>query len=196
MSSIHFPGSRQYGSIGDIENKAELGEAEAADIVKVMGTKEQCAAAAEVLQVSTERPARNGPSGRGGSSDLPSRTLSIPIKYHHAIADQPNLIRSIRSAGGFITIPSPAPPRPNTTKPASNGDTNGTSLAAKAARIDLDGDEESSGASEGEWVIQPNYEGSAEGDADWSVRAKEEDLDKAVAILEEAVEKAKAATHG
>ena len=48
---MHFPGSRQYSSLGDIENKDELADAEAGDIVKVMGSKEACAKAAELLQV-------------------------------------------------------------------------------------------------------------------------------------------------
>ncbi len=49
---VHFPGSRQYNSIGDIENADELGGAESGDVVKVMGTKEICAKAGELLQAS------------------------------------------------------------------------------------------------------------------------------------------------
>ena len=48
---IHFPGSRQYGSVGAIENATEVGEATESDIVKVIGSKEACAKAAELLQV-------------------------------------------------------------------------------------------------------------------------------------------------
>lgn len=50
--SVHFPGSRQYTSIGEIENRDEVGDAEAGDIVKVMGSKEICVKAAELLQAS------------------------------------------------------------------------------------------------------------------------------------------------
>ena len=52
LPSVHFPGSRQYSSLGDIENKDDLEDAQAGDIVKVMGSKEACAKAAELLQVS------------------------------------------------------------------------------------------------------------------------------------------------
>lgn len=54
--SVHFPGSRQYNSLGEIENKEELESADSGDIVKVMGTKEICAKAAELLQVSSPSP--------------------------------------------------------------------------------------------------------------------------------------------
>jgi len=54
-TSVHFPGSRQYTSIGEIENSDELGDAEAGDIVKVVGTKEVCGKAAELLQVIFKR---------------------------------------------------------------------------------------------------------------------------------------------
>jgi hypothetical protein len=58
----------------------------------------------------------------------------------------------------------------------------------------LDADEPA--AEEGEWEVRENYEGSDEGELEWTVRAKEEDLDKAIAVLEQALEKAQAATHG
>lgn len=48
---IHFPGSRQYTSIGEIENSEEVAGAEPGDIVKVMGTKEVVEKAAESLKV-------------------------------------------------------------------------------------------------------------------------------------------------
>jgi len=44
--------------------------------------------------------------------------------------------------------------------------------------------------------MKANYEGVGDGEMDWTVRAKEEDLDKVVGVLGDAVEKAKAATHG
>ncbi|RSH91859.1 hypothetical protein EHS25_009229 [Saitozyma podzolica] len=175
-TAVHFPGSRQYGSIGEIENKDEVADADPKDIVKVMGTKEACAKAAELL------------AGRA-TPDFSSRSISIPNKYYHAITEQQNLLRSIRNSGGHLTFPQPEPARPSV-KPSG---TNGASLAAKTARIDLDADEPA--AEEGEWEVRENYEGSDEGELEWTVRAKEEDLDKAIAVLEQALEKAKAATH-
>jgi hypothetical protein len=53
-AAIHFPGSRQYASVGDIENAEEVGDAAPADVVKVVGTKEATSQAAESLKVSDE----------------------------------------------------------------------------------------------------------------------------------------------
>jgi polyribonucleotide nucleotidyltransferase len=185
-ATIHFPGSRQYNSLGEIDNKAELGDAEAGDIVKVMGTKEAIAKATEALQTAPPEHAR-GPRNRGGNGgDLASRTISVPNKFYHAVAEQPSLIRQIRAAHGFLTIPTPAPAKPSV-RPGANGN----DLAAKTARIDLDAE----AAPEYEWEVRTNYEGAAEGDLEWEVRAKEADLDRAAAVLEKAVAAAAAATH-
>ena len=85
-----------------------------------------------------------------------------------------------------------APARPVATRPAVNGNANG--LAAKTARIDLDGGEEET--VDRSWEMRENYQDAVEGELNWVVRGKEEDLGKAVAVLESAIEKAKAATHG
>ena len=193
-TAIHFPGSRQYASVGEIENKDELESADAGDIVKVMGSKEGCAQAAEQLQTVTERPARaDRPDNRAPAQDLPSRSISIPTKYYHHITSDQSLLRSIRSAGGSLAYPQPAPPKPTVSRPS----TNGTSLAAKAARIDLDaGDGEDDGlVEEGEWEMIENYQDGAEGELEWVVRAKEDDLDKVEGVLQEAISRATAATH-
>ena len=190
-TAIHFPGSRQYTSVGEIENKDELEGAEAADVVKVMGSKEGCAQAAEQLQIFTERPARV--DTRTPAQDLPSRSISIPTKYYHHITSDQSLLRSIRSAGGSLAYPHPAPPKPIVARPS----TNGTSLAAKAARIDLDADEGADDGlvEEGEWELIENYQEGTEGEMDWVLRAKEEDLDKVEGVLQGAVGRATAATH-
>ncbi|WWC91688.1 uncharacterized protein L201_006634 [Kwoniella dendrophila CBS 6074] len=198
---IHFPGSRQYASVGEIENASELGDAPEGDIVKVIGTKEVVAKATELLQVSNERPARTD-SRQGRSTpqnDYPSKSLSIPTKYYHAIAEQRNLIQQIRNVGAFITIPN-APPKPTHPKPSAASNGNGNDLAAKTARIDLSGGNDDTDDSlldlEVGWELTDNYQNSQDGEQDWSVRAKEpKDLEKAIEVLENAVEKAKSATH-
>ncbi|ORY33442.1 putative SCP160 protein [Naematelia encephala] len=192
---IHFPGSRQYGSVGDIENKEELGQVDEKDIVKVIGSKEASAQAAELLQVSSERAPRTDARNRD-TSDMVSKTLSFPAKYYHAIADQPNLIRQIRSSGGQISLPQPAPPRVKFEKKLDGVDGGATSLAAKAARIDLDAAEQDEELVQGEWELRDNFEGMPAGDLDWVVHARsEEELEKAVKLLESAAEKAKSSTH-
>lgn len=189
---MHFPGSRQYSSVGAIENASDVESAEAADIVKVIGTKETVAKATELLQVSSERPAREQNRGGRDNDDWTTRKVSIPTKYYHAVADYPNLIRSIRNAGGQVQLPQPAPPKPTVTRPSSDG----VSLAAQAARIDLDGgaDQEVEDI-QGNWEVIQNYQDGDDSEMDWAVRGKEEILDKLVSILDTAVEKAKTATH-
>ncbi|TXT10874.1 hypothetical protein VHUM_02379 [Vanrija humicola] len=186
-TAVHFPGSRQYNQIGEVDNADELEGVEAGDIVKVVGTKEAVAQAAELLQVASPERGTQNRGGRGGNADLATREVSIPVKYYHAVAEQPNLIRQIRSANAFLTIPTPAPAKP-VHVPSANGD----SIAAKTARIDLDAEDE---PVEGEWEIRANYEGAGDEALSWVVRAKEEDLDKAVAVLDKAVKQAESASH-
>ena len=189
--SVHFPGSRQYGSIGKIENASELEGAEAGDLVKVIGTKEVVAKATELLQVSSERPQQQNRGGGRDTPDWTTRTVSIPTKYYHAVADYPNLMRSIRNVGGQVQLPQPAPPKPKATQSS-----NGNSSAAQAARIDFDGgDNQEAEEVTGSWEVIQNYQDGDDSEQEWTVKGKEENLDKLVSILESAVEKAKSATH-
>jgi hypothetical protein len=191
--SVHFPGSRQYGSVGQIENASDLEGVEAADIVKVIGTKEVVAKATELLQVSSERPQQQNRGGRDAAPDWTTRSISIPTKYYHAVADYPNLMRSVRNIGGQVQMPQPAPPKPTVTRPSTGG---GLSLAAQAARIDLDGgDDQEAEDIAGNWDVIENYQDGDDSEQEWTVRGKEENLDKLVSIIETAVEKAKSATH-
>lgn len=158
----------------------------------MIGTKEVVAKATELLQVSSERPAREQNRGGRDAPDWTTRNVSIPTKYYHAVADYPNLIRSIRNAGGQVQLPQPAPPKPTVTRPSADG----VSLAAQAARIDLDGGAEQQAEDiEGSWQVIQNYQDGDDSELEWAVRGKEENLDKLVSILETAVEKAKTATH-
>lgn len=50
-ATVQFPGSRSYNSIGEPENIAELGDVDAADLVKVAGPKAACAKAITELTV-------------------------------------------------------------------------------------------------------------------------------------------------
>lgn len=88
-----------------------------------------------------------------------------------------------------MTFPQPAPARLPIGKPNSDGN----SLAAKVARIDIEDPEE---VAEGDFELQENYgPESVDGELEWILRGKEEDLDKIEAVLQQALEKAKAATH-
>ena len=127
---------------------------------------------------------RAPPSHRLASGPSHSRLL-LPqhlhsqqvLPRHHRAAEPSPLDPQCRRPSHF---PQPAPERPSV-KPSG---TNGASLAAKTARIDLDADEPA--AEEGEWEVRENYESGDEEELEWTVRAKEEDLDKAIAVLEQA----------
>jgi len=100
-------------------------------------------------------------------------------------------MRSIRNVGGQVNLPQPAPPKPTATRPS-----NGVSHAAQAARIDTDGgDDQDAEEITGNWEMIQNYQDADDSEQEWTVRGKEENLDKLVSILETAVEKAKAATY-
>ena len=142
--------------------------------------------------MSNERGPREPRAGRN-DADFASRSVSVPNKYYHTLASQPSLTRSIRSAGGQLSMPQPAPPKPVMARPSSEGTT--TSPAAKAARIDV-GAEDAELAVDGDWEMRVNYRDAVEGSMEWVVKAaKEEDLDKAMGVLESAIDGLESATH-
>ena len=49
---MHFPGSRSYNSVGEIENAEDLKDADPKEIVKVIGSEEATSKAIEQLSVS------------------------------------------------------------------------------------------------------------------------------------------------
>jgi hypothetical protein len=49
---VQFPGSRSYGSVGDIINMSELESVNPSDIVKIIGSKAACDKAANELKAS------------------------------------------------------------------------------------------------------------------------------------------------
>lgn len=180
--SIQFPGSRQYSQAGNIDNQEELGNVDPAELVKVIGTKEQCAEAIAVLSipVSTPNSRSQTPQGRRGGADLPSRTVSIPNKYYHAVADGGSLARQLRQVGVQVDQPTPAPAKVTPKRPEPKGEQAG----AKEARIDGD-EEQAAGGEQIDYTFEvyPNYEGlgpEGEEEKEWVLRGKEEVLDKGV----------------
>jgi KH domain len=53
---VQFPGSRSYGSVGEVSNMSELEGVNPADIVKIIGTKVACDKAASDLKASHYTP--------------------------------------------------------------------------------------------------------------------------------------------
>ncbi|KAG8907944.1 hypothetical protein FRB99_001452 [Tulasnella sp. 403] len=182
-TQIWFPGSRAYAGVGDLENWEELEEALQEDIVKVCGPREACEAAIAEL---TKPPAASSRMGRPPPQETITRTIEVPLKYHHSITHQGSLKHSLRPYGVFVDfshIPEPfSPPRPAPT----------SSAQASTARIDQPDDDEVP-SEEIEWQVVSNYEGAEEGDAEWTLRGRDEDsLSAAEQVIRDAISHAEA----
>ncbi|KAF8325199.1 uncharacterized protein EI90DRAFT_3000061 [Cantharellus anzutake] len=178
--TIQFPGSRSYHSAGDISNQSELESVDAADVVKVIGPSAACGKAIEEL-ATYDKPAPELKE-RAHKFQLVTKTVSVPLKYHHAISQGGQFFRDLRSIG--VTVDhSQVPEKPN----ASSRPTNG-----KIARID-DETTEDDGV---EWQLAPNFGSADEAEAEWTFKARDQDgLDRALERLEDAKEQAKLASH-
>lgn len=108
--------------------------------------------------------------------------ILVPAKYHHAVTQQGNIFRTLRSFGANVehsnvptkaAVPTPPPD-------------------ATSARIDETGEDE-----EGiRWHVEVNYSEEEEGDVEWIVKARDQGgLDRARETIEKAIEHAKTMTH-
>ncbi len=179
--SIQFPGSRQYNSAGAAENASELEDCPPNELVKVIGSKEACAKAIESLSVPViQAPPRTGtPNGRNASTSLPSKTVTFPSKYFHAVVDQGQLSRTLRQSGIQMDLPQNAPPKPELKQPEEG---KSVQPGAQSARIDLDAANED-GAEELNYHLESyeNYGGlgeAGEEEIGLVLRGKEDVLDK------------------
>lgn len=112
-----------------------------------------------------------------------SETIPVPLKYHHAVTQQGNLFRSLRSFG--VQVEQSAFPTKSAIplRPLSD--------AATSARID----DTDASELEPEWQVVPNYQDVEEGDSEWTLRARDQSgLDRAKKVIEEAVKKAEGMT--
>lgn len=122
---------------------------------------------------------------RGSSQDQVTRTVQVPFKYHHVIVHQGGFQRSLRPLGVYVDfsrVPDEyVPPRPTST------------AAAASARIDQDEAPADDGV---DWQVAPNYQDAEEGEADWTLRGRDEaSLDSAEDLLKEAVKHAESLSH-
>ncbi len=111
-----------------------------------------------------------------------AQSVSVALKYHHAISQGGQFFRNLRATG--VTVDhSQIPERPSARSRPTNG---------KAARIDDEFIEEDSV----EWQLVSNLNGTDEGEAEWTFKARDQDgLDRALKLLEDAKEQAKLASH-
>jgi len=171
---VQFPGSRSYSQVGEPNNAADIEGVDPASIVKVTGPSKACELALAELKATVK------PSAQAEFS----ATVSVPLKYHHAISQQGNFFRNLRSFGvnvdqSAVPAKSAVPCRP----PQSS---------APSARID-DGDDASHGS---EWETVENYQDAEEGDSVWTLKARDSaGLDKAHQLVAEAIEQARTMSH-
>ncbi|GJE92209.1 Vigilin 1 [Phanerochaete sordida] len=175
-TQVQFPGSRSYGNVGEPENADELANTDPADLVKVTGPRAACEQAVAELKAAVKPPAPEGVTD----------TLSVPLKYHHAVTQQGNLFRTLRNFGVSVEQSAapknpPVPPRP-------------TAEGAISARIDdLD---ENTASVEAQWQVVPNYQDVEEGEAVWTFKAADQAaLDKALGAVRDALAHAEEMTH-
>ncbi|KDR75234.1 hypothetical protein GALMADRAFT_69452 [Galerina marginata CBS 339.88] len=171
---IQFPGSRSYNQVGEPENISDLAEVDAANIVKVSGARAACEKAIAELKACHYGNLR-APALEGITS-----TVTVPLKYHHAISQQGQFFRSLRSFG--VQVDHSAQPQKSAVP----------SRPTPSARID---DAELSGT-EPEWEIVPNYQDAEDGDSTWTLKARDQaGLDKAENSVKEAIDTAARMSH-
>ncbi|KIK67202.1 hypothetical protein GYMLUDRAFT_37269 [Collybiopsis luxurians FD-317 M1] len=170
-AQVQFPGSRSYGQVGEAENAAELNDVDPANIVKVVGSRSACEKAIQSLKSSV----------KVASPELVTSTITVPLKYHHAISQQGQFFRNLRNFGVQVEQSLQAQKPSIPTRPVSKGET--------AARID---EEEDTSVPEMEWEVIPNYENAEEGDSVWTLKARDQaGLERAEKLIHEAIEHAK-----
>lgn len=112
--------------------------------------------------------------------------MTVPLKYHHAVTQQGNLFRSLRSFG--VHVEQSASPK-NPPVPARPAADEGTS----SARID---DTESAPSVDAQWQVVLNYQNAEEGEATWTFKAPDQaTLDKATTLTSESIKHAEEMTH-
>jgi len=112
-------------------------------------------------------------------------TITVPLKYHDALTSQGAIFRTLR-VFGVDAEPSAQP-----TKSSLPSRPSSTALAAR-----VDDAESTAAATEEQWEIVENYKDAEEGDSTWTLKGRDQvGIDKAKSAVQEAIDKAKAATH-
>lgn len=121
-------------------------------------------------------------SVKAASPELITSTVTIPLKYHHAISQQGQFFRNLRNFGVQVDQTAQAQKPVVPTRPApSSGET--------AARIDEESD---ASTAEIEWEVAPNYQDAEEGDSVWTLKARDQaGLERAEKLVNDAIEHAK-----
>ncbi|GBE81126.1 hypothetical protein SCP_0308520 [Sparassis crispa] len=173
---VQFPGSRSYHQVGEPENTADLTGVDPADLVKVSGTRAACEKALEELKGQVRPPAPGAVTA----------TVTVPLKYHHAVTQQGNFFRSLRSCG--VQVEQSLHPKKPAVPPHPV-----PQAGASEARIDDPDDTTAAGV---DWQVVPNFQDAEEGDSEWTLKARDQTgLDRALKLTQEAIEHAEKMTH-
>ncbi|GLB37618.1 putative K homology RNA-binding domain containing protein [Lyophyllum shimeji] len=172
---IQFPGSRSYNQVGEPENAADLAGVDAANLVKVSGSRAACEATIEELKGQIKPPTPEGIV----------ETVSVPLKYHHVISQQGNFFRALRSFGVQVDQSQQPTKSAVPTKPSSSD--------MPTARIDEAEDE---AAPQIQWQVVPNYQDAEDGESVWTLKARDQaGLDRAQKLIQEAIDNAQRMSH-
>lgn len=209
-AKIVMPGRQEWATCGEPVNPEDIAGAAQQDIVKLVGSRTACEAAAKELKVrlrsrlrTARQHAHNAQSrGTSSSSQRPSKSISIPRHLHARVAEGGRLAKQARDLGvridhGGVKAPasSPMPPRPK--RPATNGS------ASTSARIDMDGAHDD-GADDDDleifvWdVVELGEESRPKDEAEvpWNLSGPSfEAVADIEAIINERLESARQATH-
>ncbi|TRM69469.1 hypothetical protein BD626DRAFT_392577 [Schizophyllum amplum] len=178
-AQVQFPGSRSYNQVGEPENASDMEGVDPANIVKVSGSRAACEKAVEELKSQVKKVPP--------PVEMITDTITVPLKYHHAISQQGGFFRGLRAYG--VQVDQSAVPKKSAVpaRPATNG------AASSEARIDDAADEETPAV---QWEVIPNYQDAEEGDSVWTLKARDQEgLDKAKSAVEDAVKAAERMSH-
>jgi hypothetical protein len=175
---VQYPGSNSYRNTGETENAEELSDVPPQELVKVAGARASVGEAIEQLKSQVTNAAQSG-----GITD----TITVPLKYHDALTSQGAIFRALR-VFGVDAEPSAHPTKSSLpSRPSSS--------TALAARVD-DAESTAATTTEEQWEIVENYKDAEEGDSTWTLKGRDQaGIDKAKSAIQEAIDKAKAATH-
>jgi len=175
---VQYPGSNSYRNTGETENAEELSNVPPQELVKVAGARASVGEAIEQLKSQVTNAAQSG-----GITD----TITVPLKYHDALTSQGAIFRALR-VFGVDAEPSAHPTKSSLpSRPSSS--------TALAARVD-DAESTAATTTEEQWEIVENYKDAEEGDSTWTLKGRDQaGIDKAKSAIQEAIDKAKAATH-
>jgi hypothetical protein len=142
--------------------------------------------ATQAASARENKPARAPKVSRAGSGADVTATITVPLKYHHAISQNGTFFRNLRQLGATVDHSALPQKAAVTTRPPLNG-------ATSSARID---DVDDNAGEDVKWQVVPNYQDAEEGDSEWTLHARDaEALERAQARVQDAIARAEKATH-